>query len=775
MSNVKFVCYPDADNKLASGVDLDLMEGFDIELTYTIQDAQDITRRSGTYSKTITLPSTTRNDNAFRHAYNVQSFVGGFTPNKRIDCAVWGDGVQIFSGSMQLMAMRVTRGVPTYEISIYGESVSLFSVMGETLLASTAGVDTYDHEFNNLDVIVAGNANSATSGYCYAYIDAEGNADVNGTVPTGTLAPILNLYGYIAPNLVPIYQWRPCYFAKMLVDKIFAQHGYRYESNFLSSSGNVFSKLVVPWANDWVLTSNSDINGNVSGSTTLTVATGGTNVTFPTNNTAPFTLSSGIVVSADTYFRNDDTVAHGIELNFDAIASGTPSVANVLRYEIKYINPTGPVYTAQRSLFGEMQHNWRTTIYLQPQQSFYIVCTRLATMTGGATITNRRLTLKGTTMGRFNTISMQKGLPMDVRQIDFLQDLQKMFNLYFYQSPLDPKLIYIEPFTSFYGGSVLDWSQKSDENAEMTVLMGDPSSKKRYVFKYADGGDALGKLYQSEFKEGYGSRIYDSDNYNRSGDQVIDLKAKTLIPAQYTTNLIAGRGFDTDGNGNPRSLQLGYRLALHSGYVQPNNTGLNPTFLFYYGQVYSNSVPSSVINVASAISLATHLQNPYDTSASGNFDLSFGIPRRIYYRTYDVSGNPMSYNNNNLFNNFWNGYIFELTSKQAMTVECTMLLTSTDIATLDFRNLIYWKGINWRLLEIKDYAVGQSKLCRVTMRRVLPIDAFVPTTLDPTFSDDPTAKTDGEINASIYAPVTMLDLNEGKTVAIPLLPDDPTS
>lgn len=771
--NIKFVCYPDADNKLASGVDLDLMEDFDIELTYTIQDAQDITRRSGTYSKTITLPSTTRNDNAFRHAYNVQSFVGGFTPNKRIDCAVWSDGVQIFSGSMQLMAMKVTRGVPTYEISIYGESVSLFSVMGETLLASTAGVDTYDHTFNNLDVIVAGNANSATSGYCYAYIDAEGNADVNGTVPTGTLAPILNLYGYIAPNLVPIYQWRPCYFAKMLVDKIFAQHGYRYESNFLSSSGNVFSKLVVPWANDWVLTSNSDITGNVSGSTTLTVATGGTNVTFPTNNTAPFTLSSGITVSADTFFKNVDTVAHGIEFDFAFNTSGSVNTIGQVTIQVLFQNPAGLViqqgriYTGGTQSFGIRGH-----LYLQPQQSFYLKAFRSSQ---AVNITNRKLTIRGTTMGRFNTISMQKGLPMDVRQIDFLQDLQKMFNLYFYQSPQDPKLIYIEPFTSFYSSTRLDWSQKSDENAEMTVLMGDPSSKKRYVFKYADGGDALGKLYQSEFKEGYGSRIYDSDNYNRSGDQVIDLKAKTLIPAQYTTNLIAGRGFDTDGNGNPRSLQLGYRLALHSGYVQPNNTGFNPTFMIYFGQLYSNSVASSVISVVSAISLATHLQNPYDTSASGNFDLSFGIPRRIYYRTYDVSGNPMSYNNNNLFNNFWNGYIFELTSKQAMTVECTMLLTSTDIATLDFRKLIYWKGINWRLLEIKDYTVGQSKLCRVTMRRVLPIDAFVPTTLDPTFSDDPTARTDGEINASIYAPVTLLDPNFGKTYESPSFPADPTS
>jgi hypothetical protein len=772
--NIKFVCYPDADNKLASGVDLDLMEDFDVQLTYTIQDLQDITRRAGTYSKTITLPSTTRNDNAFRHAYNVQSFVGGFTPNKRIDCAVWSDGVQVFSGSMQLMAMKVVRGVATYEISIYGESVSLFSVMGETLLASTAGVDTYDHEFNNLDVIVAGDANSATSGYCYAYIDAEGNADVNGTVPTGTLAPILNLYGYIAPNLVPIYQWRPCYFAKMLVDKIFAQHGYRYESNFFSTSGNVFSKLVVPWANDWVLTSNSDISGNVSGSTTVAVATSGTTVAFPINNTPPFTYTSGIsVLSGDTYFRNDDTVAHGIEFNFAFNTSGSVNTIGQVTIQVLFQNPAGLVIQQGRVHTGGTQSfGIRGHLYLQPQQSFYIKAFRSAT---AVNITNRRLTLKGTTMGRFNTISMQKGLPMDVRQIDFLQDLQKMFNLYFYQSPRDPKLIYIEPFTSFYSSGVVDWSQKSDENAEMTVLMGDPSSKKRYVFKYADSGDALGKLYQSEFKEGYGSRIYDTGNYNRSGDQVVDLKAKTLIPAQYTTNLIAGRGFDTDGNGNPRSLQLGYRLALHSGYVQPNNTGFDPTFMIYFGQLYSNSVASSVISVVSAISLATHLQNPYDTSASGNFDLSFGIPRRIFYRTYDVSGNPMSYNNNNLFNNFWNGYIYELTSQQAMTVECTMLLTSTDIATLDFRNLIYWKGINWRLLEIKDYAVGQSTLCRVTLRRVLPIDVFVPTTLDPTFSDDPTAKTDGEINASIYAPVTMLDPNFGKTYEDPSFPNDPVS
>jgi len=108
-----------------------------------------------------------------------------------------------------------------------------------------------------------------------------------------------------------------------------------------------------------------------------------------------------------------------------------------------------------------------------------------------------------------------------------------------------------------------------------------------------------------------------------------------------------------------------------------------------------------------------------------------------------------------------------------MTVECTMYLTSTDIATMDFRNLIYWKGMNWRLIEIKDYAVGQSKLTRVTLRRVLPFTPFTVSTFTPTHSDDPTALTAGEVNASLAYPLQMLDPNLNADIPITPVPDNP--
>ena len=108
MSNVKFVCYPDADNP-TSGFDLDLSGETDIAVTFSVQDLSDITKRKGAFSKTIALPSTNGNNAAFRHAYNVQSFVGGFTPNKQVKCAIWSDGVQVFAGTMQLLSMSVIK------------------------------------------------------------------------------------------------------------------------------------------------------------------------------------------------------------------------------------------------------------------------------------------------------------------------------------------------------------------------------------------------------------------------------------------------------------------------------------------------------------------------------------------------------------------------------------------------------------------------------------------------------------------------------------------
>ena len=63
------------------------------------------------------------------------------------------------------------------------------------------------------------------------------------------------------------------------------------------------------------------------------------------------------------------------------------------------------------------------------------------------------------------------------------------------------------------------------------------------------------------------------------------------------------------------------------------------------------------------------------------------------------------------------------------------MLTAADIYQLDFRKPIYYGGIRWRLLEIRDYILGQMKPCRVTLRRILNLADFAPVTTVPITTD----------------------------------------
>jgi hypothetical protein len=319
-------------------------------------------------------------------------------------------------------------------------------------------------------------------------------------------------------------------------------------------------------------------------------------------------------------------------------------------------------------------------------------------------------------------IDMRTALPGDVLQSDLLVDLQKMFNLHFMPDPDDPKKLYIEPWTTFYSSGSVDWSQKADENAQQIITNGDPNAYRRIVIKYKDAGDYLSKLYKSSYPlniEGYGGRIFDTLNYYAKGDNVIELKASTVIPGAFTSEKVIGRTFDIEGtssSGTIKALGNGYRIAQFNNIT--GSTSVAP-----YPWQYLTGIASGA--VVSGLPYIGHINNPYNPTQ----DLAFGIPRQVYYDARNASGSTVAYTNNNLYNQFWWNFILETTSKEALQLEQSMMLTTTDIATLDFRKPIFYGGVLWRLLEIRDYLVGQKKPCRVTLRRILNLTAFVPRTV----------------------------------------------
>jgi hypothetical protein len=526
----KFVCYPDADNPTV-GYDLDLSQDTDIAITFSVQDLADITKRRGAFSKTIALPSSKGNDIAFRYAYNVQSFVGGFTPNKQVKCALWNDGVQVFRGTMQMLSMSVMRGVATYEVGIYGEEVSLFKAMEGVKLVDTVGVTGMNHTFT--ESLVTGSWDdtfSDASGFVYGITDAIGLGHVLGSqTPVGPFAALFTALNYAFDRLIPIELFRPNIWVKKMVDLIFAQHGYRYESTFFQSTE--FERLVIPYAGEAFPYVSGDDKCYVGASGYTFEGAGDYTVIF-NDTTSPFYNSDdGKMDTGTGVFTAASGYAGLYNLNVELNLAGATD-ASEFTIEVKDSSGTVLKDTQGNSISEVIAIGSNILIHSINRQVFLA---QNGTLKVVVTANELNLTQRLSMLNQY--IDMRTALPADTLQIDLLADLQKMFNLYFYQSPLDPTLIYIEPFNEFYTSGVVDWSQKSDEAQEMQITMGDPELRKQFTFAYRDGGEALAKSYQNTWQEGYGCRIYDTDNFYGVGEQRIETKCATVIPAQYRTTL----------------------------------------------------------------------------------------------------------------------------------------------------------------------------------------------------------------------------------------------
>jgi hypothetical protein len=711
---------------------LDTMGGTDIAVTYSIGDIEDVTKQRGSFSKTITLPNTPTNRACFAYAYNIQSFVGGFQPNKRIRAAMWEDGVQVFSGVLQLLSMSKTKGTVTYEVGLFTDNVSLFKAIEGNMLVNTAGVTGMNHTPTSGHVSGTWTASGAlSSGYVYGIVDAAGFSDVQ---QGGSFT-------------VPWWRLGPSVYVKKMVDLIFTEAGFRYSSTFFNSS--LFSKLVIPYAAGTPTTnlSGSNIFVQSTGSVSASLTGPAVNLEFSRDNVAPYFDNGGYWVASSSTFVAPavptrwsvvmNYIVSGVTFGPDGVAGGDFDIYNTATSSTLALVGTVDLTSASYPLSGTLIFN---NIVIPANA---VVKFRYKETEGATSITFRSgMTVQMTCLENpqsIGIIDMRTALPADVKQSDLLQDLQKMFNLQFMPDPQDPRLIYIEPWKDFYSSGVVDWSQKSDENAEQVLTNGDPNAFTNVIFKYKDMGDYLSKTYKQSYplnREGYGGRIYNTSNFYGKGDKVVETLCGTLIPASFSTNKVAGRTWDLEGtlaSGTIKPLQTGYRIAQYNVVTAPT------TWRYQYGVTGTLNTVLAVNQTA--LPFVSHIDNPYNPSV----DLAFGQPRLVYYNAVNASGNPFAYTNNNLYNTYWLNYINETVSQEALQLELTMLLSSVDIYQLDFRKPIYYGGIRWRLLEIRDYLVGQMKPCRVTLRRILNLADFAATSTTP-IANDPSALFNGPID-----------------------------
>ncbi len=92
--------------------------------------------------------------------------------------------------------------------------------------------------------------------------------------------------------------------------------------------------------------------------------------------------------------------------------------------------------------------------------------------------------------GEGNTIDFAQIAAHEIHQIDLVNAVKQMFNLFFYTDTRS-KIIYIEPRESFYGSTLIDWSDKIDLNQPIYVEELGENMGARFTLKYQTGDGAV--------------------------------------------------------------------------------------------------------------------------------------------------------------------------------------------------------------------------------------------------------------------------------------------
>ena len=224
-------------------VSLDLFEE-SIPLTLSVAEFTNAVDNVQSYSKDFRLPSTKTNDRVFSHIYNLDSSVEGdntaFNPYIKTIATLKEDNIEIFTGELTLNSIdKGSEGI-IYNVHLQSIVTGLASVLkGRTL--SSLNFSELKHDFTAENVKNSWTDELTLQQDLSSDSLAKDQVDDNKTSVikypfvnwTGNILDNNNSGDLLLENIEQVY--RPWMSAKYILDKIFKDSGFGYDSAFLNS------------------------------------------------------------------------------------------------------------------------------------------------------------------------------------------------------------------------------------------------------------------------------------------------------------------------------------------------------------------------------------------------------------------------------------------------------------------------------------------------------------------------------------------------------------
>jgi hypothetical protein len=684
---------------------VDINVGFSTLLTYAIDDIKDFGAKNTTFSKTIILPGTKRNNILFGNIFEITGS-NNYTsalPNKGINfnaaisakAYIFADNIQCFKGIFRILQVVIDDGIVEYECSVVGELGGFVSKMGNLKLEDL-DFSAYNHTYSIANIIASRSA--LGSGYIYP-----------NNIDYGTYSTNKKHWQYGT--------MRPALFVKEYVNKIFAASGYTYDCTLFGTAR--FEGLIVPHnRKDLVKKSNLqlDISSTVGQTMQLDSLLTPKGFSFAIQPTLGyFVPSTGFYLKPNSKFTYTfaTSTKGDLDLNYDIDYDNSASALDVIvtlkkngvsiaGFSQIYIN-AGDIdnFSTEQFFYGVTFAN---TDYLTFEAEF--VGTPSLSDICNFTINSCRIIFQNTgnsyaliTLGQ--DVIINDTIPQNILQKDFISSIVKLFNLYIFEdaNSLD-KVLKIMPFVDFYSDAeTIDWSDKIDRSKPLKVKPMSQLNARYYEFKFKKDADYYNDLYSKRYNEDYGTYKYDSQFEFANETNKVELIFSGTPLLGYSGedkvySAIFKRTGDVTGAGeekidsNIRILQTKLITGVASWNILNGATVLGSYTNYLY---------------------AGHLNDP-DAPAD---DIQFGVPKELFFTLATGALNV------NQFNVYWSSYMAEITDKDSKMLTCNARLKYKDIYNLDFSKLIWVDGSLFRLNKIIDFNATAEDECTIELIKII--------------------------------------------------------
>ena len=561
--------------KLVAGSEQTILDTFkdeEIKVSNNVLDLFDLGEIPGTYTQTLTLPGTKKNNAFFEHYYDISVYFPDlFNTNQIVPAYLDFDSFYLVNGYIQLQKVNVIENkfIDSYEITLFG-------------IISNFSVDTRASFLTDLTSLSVFNHTSSYSNVTSSWTKGLFNGDI--VYPMAEYGQKIQ-YAQETPGFgideaegsLSIQDYKPAIRLKKVWDAIFTQFGYRYTGSFWNQE----------WLDQVYLFCNNGLRAPVYpisienfGQGKVTNVSGSAIQTLTDNVTTNFLFSAKnydvsdkfrITPTATTYSTNITTyLTCKLDLAFEVSHSGGAGSGAPLFYLYFKNTNTGVAATASLDSINEflIQNSYsRTQTQTQTFSDFKGVQVRIPEIDSGSY--NIEIKYQAFNVNNFvvklnpdaknlcalevvrvnqaadnQIMDIPSNMPAGnsgIRVIDFIRAVQKKFNLVLYQNKKVPNEFICETFNDWYRrGRVVDFNGFINLADKISLTPANSLAYRQVKFQDAEDTDYVTTLFKRANSRTYGeSNFYDSASFFSQGK----LEVNTTAIASATLAQVPGSSF----------------------------------------------------------------------------------------------------------------------------------------------------------------------------------------------------------------------------------------